>query len=254
MRFSRFLIAAAILGAAKSPAEAASRYDQIKHLDRFQSKEIADHQDAVIEMQSLVMRQNEFPDYKPCEFIGRMEAFHARFREFGDLESASFADKYLTQHIENFGAEGCETEGASDGTDSSASITMCMHVDARKGWQQMKLPGGDLLDIGYDGSWTVDTAHYEGVGAQGHTGEDAEKLAPFSRYKYTNSQNFGALLVRIPGRQEPLTFRELVRNVEMARKRSKPFKVYNLGFRINDSDASLDDNSGLLGICALVGN
>jgi len=252
VRVLGFLITVAMLAAMANPAEAVSRYDQIMHLDRSQSKAIADHQDAIIEMQSLIMRQNEV--YKPREFIGRMKGCHARFSEFGDLESASFPDKYLIQHIENSGAKGCETESASDGADSSAGITMCMHVDARKGWQQMTLPGGDLLDVGYDGNWTVDAAHYAGVGAQGHTGEDAEKLAPFSRYKYTNSQNFGALLVRIPGRQEPLTFRELVRNVEMARKRSKPFKVYNLGFRINDSDASLKDNSGLLGVCALVGN
>lgn len=75
------------------------------------------------------------------------------------------------------------------------SSSACVSVDSRSGWQRFNLPGNFTRVASVSGGWSVDTRSYSPVGSSGHTGRDAEALAPYNQYKFDQRYPFGALLI-----------------------------------------------------------
>ena len=121
-----------------------------------------------------------------------------------------------------------------------AQAQVCVDISSRQGWQEVHFEGGRQARlVSIEGGWTVDSNAYSRVGAVGHLGDAAARLEPFSGYKYRPQFNFGALLARSSA--------NTVRIV-----RAEPgMSLWAEGtqFRINDSDATLGDNSGVLTLC-----
>ena len=59
----------------------------------------------------------------------------------------------------------------------------CVDVQAKRGWQQLSLPGGKITGVQYSGGWSVIAGMYKAVGPRGYSGEDARKLGPHLRPK-----------------------------------------------------------------------
>ncbi|MEP0855822.1 alpha/beta hydrolase [Trichocoleus sp. DQ-U1] len=123
-------------------------------------------------------------------------------------------------------------------TGSNPSSSACVSVDSRSGWQHFNLPGSFTRVASISGGWSVDTQNYASVGSSGHSGRDAEALAPYNQYKFDQRFPFGALLMG-SGQgtlwiQNPLSFNGSFGAVDM---------------RINDADNALGDNGGSLQVC-----
>mgnify|MGYP000226589314 CR=1 FL=1 len=126
-------------------------------------------------------------------------------------------------------------------TGSSASV--CHEIDSRLGWQRVLLDQtltvGNKITIDVQNGWSVDAANYRGVGIEGHTGVEAERLAPYSQYKFYEQHNFGELLISgtngvfYSSPQHEFTIRGIL----------------GLYFRINDRDEALGDNAGSMRVC-----
>lgn len=119
----------------------------------------------------------------------------------------------------------------------------CAKVDAKKGLQNLTFrhPIYEIEKV--YGKWTVDKLNYAGVGASGHTGSDAQRLAPYNQYKKDQNYPFGALLLKgkqgfihidgpmmIPSNQQPISG----------------------NFQINDT--AFSDNDGSLTVCFTYGS
>ncbi|ERP98888.1 hypothetical protein Q669_01100 [Labrenzia sp. C1B10] len=119
----------------------------------------------------------------------------------------------------------------------------CIDVQAKRGWQQLSLPGGKITGVQYSGGWSVIAGMYKAVGPRGYTGEDARRLGPLYGYKFDQSYAFGEMLVRDQaGRIVP--FAEFA---ALAVNSRDPAGVY--AFRINDKDIALPDNAGSIRVC-----
>lgn len=121
----------------------------------------------------------------------------------------------------------------------------CFSVDARQGWQDFVLPRtiNSIESVG--GGWSVDVRSYTAVNNLGHQGSDAEKLAPFSDYKYDQRFPFGALLMNVPNQG---TLWIQTNDYIVDGNTSFPSGSV-VRFRINDADNALGDNGGLLRVC-----
>ena len=116
----------------------------------------------------------------------------------------------------------------------------CMNISARMGWQEVYFEF-DLTPriTTISGQWTVDSRNFPAVGTDGHQGDAAARLEPFSQYKYSPQYNFGALLVR--SRETP--------DRVLQGAQSLPLWSRYMQFRINDSNPTLGDNDGQLRVC-----
>ncbi len=123
----------------------------------------------------------------------------------------------------------------------SSENNACVTVDSKKGWQRFNLGGSFSRVASLSGGWSVDTRNYPTVGASGHTGSDAEKLAPYNQYKYDQNFPFGALIVDIPTDGHGYTW---VREPQQL-----PKSIGQTTIRINDADNALGDNGGNLQVC-----
>ncbi|TYC67199.1 hypothetical protein FMN63_13980 [Stappia sp. BW2] len=119
----------------------------------------------------------------------------------------------------------------------------CIDVQAKRGWQQLSLPVGQITGVRYSGGWSVIASTYRAVGPRGYSGEDARKLGPLYGYKFDQAYAFGEMLVRDQaGRIVPFAeFAALAVNTR------DPSGVY--AFRINDKDIALPDNAGAIRVC-----
>jgi hypothetical protein len=122
----------------------------------------------------------------------------------------------------------------------------CVTVDARKGWQKFKIPLANWI-VSISGAWTVDAAKLASVGAEGHLGAAAQKLAPFAQHKYLKDAPFGAPL--ITQLDEILVARALRRLPGEAAKVGRMRGANEVYLRINDGDQALGDNAGALTVC-----
>jgi len=121
---------------------------------------------------------------------------------------------------------------------NASSSTSCVSVNSKGGWQRFNLPGTFTKVTSIDGDWSVDSRSYAPVGATGHSGRDAEALAPYNQYKFDQRFPFGALLMGsaqgVLWIQNPISL-------------NSPFGAVDM--RINDADNALGDNEGSLKVC-----
>jgi hypothetical protein len=142
----------------------------------------------------------------------------------------------VSRLLEKYVAEANKAAQTSGGSNPSNSA--CVSVDSRSGWQHFNLPGSFTRVASISGGWSVDTRNYASVGSSGHSGRDAEALAPYNQYKFDQRFPFGALLMG-SGQgtlwiQNPVSFNGSFGAVDM---------------RINDADNALGDNGGSLQVC-----
>lgn len=137
------------------------------------------------------------------------------------------------------------TIGVGNGGTFSFSLVpeqSCVSVDSRQGWQTYNSQGQQYTKItSISGGWSVDTFNYPSTGPQGHTDPDeVAQLAPYNAYKLDQNYPFGALLLNI-------------RNYgyfNATDQSTLPTPIVGeFDLRINDSDPSLVDNSGMLQVC-----
>jgi hypothetical protein len=124
----------------------------------------------------------------------------------------------------------------------------CIEIASTMGWQRYMVPHEGILGRNFtymiihtdQQGWTVDKAQYAPVLNGGHTGADAEALAPYDKYKFDQSAPFGALMVRFADGDS----RALLNEGE------EPWTIGQepqLDFRINDT--GFGDNAGVLQLC-----
>lgn len=116
------------------------------------------------------------------------------------------------------------------------SSSACVSVASTSGWQHFNLPGSFTKVTSISGGWSVGPSN--SVGASGHTGRDAEELAPYNQYKFDQKFPFGALLM---GSGQGLLW------VQNPVSLSGSFGAVDM--RINDADNALGDNRGSLQVC-----
>lgn len=119
--------------------------------------------------------------------------------------------------------------------------SICFDVSSRQGWQYFDLPKSVNRVTGITGSWSVDDRNYSRVGASGHTGEAANRLAPYNQYKYAQNYPFGILFVDIP--TDSYGF------IPVTNPQTLPRSINRTAMRINDADNALGDNAGSLKVC-----
>ncbi|HLO84078.1 MAG TPA: hypothetical protein VK203_03550 [Nostocaceae cyanobacterium] len=129
------------------------------------------------------------------------------------------------------------SEVKADKTNYVRARDKCFDVSSKKGWQYFDL-GTNYNGISITGGWTVDSRNYATVGPQGH---NEPGLEPYNQYKYDKNLPFGALLVDIPTDSHGYIW---VRGFQKL-----PKQISQTAIRINDSDNSLGDNSGVLTVC-----
>jgi hypothetical protein len=118
----------------------------------------------------------------------------------------------------------------------------CVSVDSRQGWQTFTSQGQQYTKItSISGGWSVDSFNYSLTGSQGHTDPtEVAQLAPYNAYKLDQNYPFGALLLNI-------------RNYgyfNATAQSTLPTPIIGeFDLRINDSDPSLVDNTGVLQVC-----
>lgn len=115
----------------------------------------------------------------------------------------------------------------------------CFNVSSRQGWQYFNFPTTFTRITSIEGSWSVDSRSYASVGAYGHTGESANRLAPYNQYKYDQKYPFGRLLVDIPN----------YGYISIDHPQTLPRGINSTAMRINDQDNALEDNAGSLRVC-----
>ena len=114
----------------------------------------------------------------------------------------------------------------------------CTDIHATSGWRtlQFEAGAGTVVDS-ISGGWTVDRANFAQVGAAGHTGNAAARLAPFAGFKANQAHPFGALLMHDGnGKVSAVSVGTVMPSSQVQ-------------MRINDSDQSLADNAGKLTVC-----
>lgn len=114
----------------------------------------------------------------------------------------------------------------------------CVSVSATKGWQTFRFERPVSRIASIKGGWSVDDARYARVGAAGHTGKDAKRLAPHGKLKFDAGEPFGALLIAEGSSHRPATA-----------PMSLAAATTDVKLRINDADAALGDNGGALTVC-----
>lgn len=119
------------------------------------------------------------------------------------------------------------------------STSNCVSINSKNSWQNFNLNGSFTRIINISGGWSVDARSYSPVGASGHSGQDADALAPYNQYKFDQRFPFGALLM-INSSQEILLVKEPM---------SFPSPLSSISMRINDADNALGDNAGSLQVC-----
>jgi hypothetical protein len=127
-------------------------------------------------------------------------------------------------------------------TEDNSEGLRCYIINSRIGWQYMPLIRGfeNEVSINMSDTWSVDAANYERVGIFGHTGADAERLGPYSEYKFSPAFDFGYLLVSdTNGNFYSSVVNEFKLNPS----------IQGLYLRINDSDETLHDNVGFIRVC-----
>lgn len=98
-----------------------------------------------------------------------------------------------------------------------------------------------MVSVG--GRLSVDDRTYACVDPNGHLGEVANRLQPYSQYKYDSQLPFGALLVEIfTGAFAPI-YTSLNSPMKLPSRSEN-----SIGFRINDADDALGDNGGSLSV------
>ncbi|SMX40687.1 hypothetical protein [Maliponia aquimaris] len=125
---------------------------------------------------------------------------------------------------------------------------VCHQIDARAGWQVAEFPPGLVQDIRSTGFWSVQPG-LDPAGTQGHGGLDGKGLEDRRESRPHLEAFYGALLVRFE-------VAGAARTMDWARfhgaiRQAGTFNM-NLGrieFRINEGDAVLDDNTGVLTVC-----
>ena len=122
---------------------------------------------------------------------------------------------------------------------SLASRPYCIDVSSRSGWTRFNLPRSFTKVASINGGWSVDSRSYAPVGPYGHAGQDAQRLSPYSQYKYDQRFPFGALLM---GSGQGVIWIQNPHSLSSA-----PFGAVDM--RINDADNALGDNSGSLRVC-----
>lgn len=115
----------------------------------------------------------------------------------------------------------------------------CVNLSSRQGWQSFNFPTTFTRITSIEGSWSVDSRSYANVGAYGHTGDAANRLAPYNQYKYDQQYPFGRLLVDIPN----------YGYISIDHPQTLPREISSTAMRINDQDNALGDNAGLLRVC-----
>lgn len=147
-----------------------------------------------------------------------------------------FADIYYSAVQKNGGEPHSQAQKAAA---QKASAPHCVFVNSRTAWQRFNLPRAFTKVTSISGGWSVDAKNYAPVGASGHTGRDAELLAPYNQYKFDQRFPFGVLLMSsgqgIVWVQSPNSFS------------SASFNAVDM--RINDADNALGDNGGSLQVC-----
>ena len=131
----------------------------------------------------------------------------------------------------------------------AAANWVCVQVDAQKGWQGYDFPAGSVYGFDASGTWTVDAANLEPVDFHGHYGPAAEMMAPWNDEKILLDADFGELLMTA-GQSVHSVYRAN-RVLADSGQVMKLDKITALWFRINDSDDSLDNNSGELKVCLI---
>lgn len=131
---------------------------------------------------------------------------------------------------------------------SAEAINHCTRIESREGWKRIELPAGVFQNARAEGTWSVDAANYEPVEHTGHYGEDAEKLAPYNSYKYTDKEKFGALLIRAAS-GDVMSFDMMQQYIRYWWYWGNPTGTGTIEARINDSDRTLHDNAGYMNLC-----
>lgn len=144
-----------------------------------------------------------------------------------------------------FGSCGGDSSGDSipqtcnvTGCSRPKKSTTCYTVDSRKGWQKFTFPKTYTRIASISGAWSVDSINYSNVGPEGYSGNDAQRLEPYSQYKFNQSYPFGALLVAdVSGNARSVGASP--QDLDNPRR-----EIY---MRINDN--AFSDNAGSLGVC-----
>jgi hypothetical protein len=120
---------------------------------------------------------------------------------------------------------------------SNRASEICARVSATAEWQTVNFDTPVSVVTRIEGGWTVDRVNYAAVGPQGHTGEAANRLAPYEQYKFNRDLPFGALLISLSGGRSS----NLLAGVQLHAL------VNSVALRINDR--ALGDNEGALNVC-----
>ncbi|MEI6446170.1 MAG: hypothetical protein WCO29_24345 [Nostocales cyanobacterium ELA583] len=128
--------------------------------------------------------------------------------------------------------------GIFNTSEVKAQQVKCFDVSSKKGWQYFDLGSPYTSIASVQGGWTVDYRNYAPVGPQGH---NEPGLEPYKQYKYDQNFPFGALFVDVPTDGYGYVW------VRGSQQLPKP--ITRTSIRINDSDKSLGDNSGVLRVC-----
>ncbi|MBV7394428.1 hypothetical protein [Mameliella sediminis] len=125
---------------------------------------------------------------------------------------------------------------------------VCHDIDATQGWQAADFPNGLVQDVRSSGFWSV-APGLTPAGTQGHGGQDAKSLDARAESRPNASAHYGALLVRfeVAGAVQKMEWSRFHGAITQA-------GVFNMNigrieFRINEADADLSDNDGVLTVC-----
>ena len=125
--------------------------------------------------------------------------------------------------------------GSGGGGNSPGNLEECIDVSSTQGWQpyQLKNVTGFYRVTAIHGFWTVDRAKPL---ANPWVGHQDPSLDPFSQYKFDKRYPFGTVLIA--------TNSDNMQMVDVSTQ------FLGRGWlRINDSDATLGDNSGAVKVC-----
>lgn len=188
----------------------------------------------------------------PSVKVGMLTYSRAERTLFGDITTPNTHQPYMlidlpTVSVKSDDANGTSGDQAVDEQPAveqdmqNDSTSTCVSADSRSGWQQFSLPGSFTKVESISGEWSVDTGRYASVGAFGHSGADAEALAPYDQLKYDQEFPFGALIIDIPTDGYGYTW--------VSQPQQLPKPITETAIRINDADNALGDNEGFLEIC-----
>lgn len=125
---------------------------------------------------------------------------------------------------------------------------VCHDIDSRSGWQAADFPTGLVQGIRSSGFWSVEPGLIA-AGTQGHGGMDGKQLEARPESRPNPGASYGALLVRfeVQGTEQTMDWARFHGAIEMAGAFNMNLDV--IEFRINEGDAHLSDNDGVLKVC-----